>query len=272
MPDAVTRPLALVTGASAGIGTAYAERLASDGWDLIVVGRRRERLEDLSRRLEDDQGARTEVVATDLGTDAGMAEVDALCRERPLRMLVNNAGLAHYMPLTDLSEELLRELVAVDVLAPTLHSRSAALAMVQRGEGAIITVSSLLAFGDARELPSFPKRAVYASAKAYVTMFSRLLAAELEGTGVRVQVVCPGVVRTEFHSRQDMDMSHAPRLEASEVVQASLTALERNEVVCIPTLDDAELIAARDRAQGEMLLAAFPPRLAERYAKGERAR
>lgn len=143
--------------------------------------------------------------------------------------------------------------------------------MVQRGVGAIVTVSSLLGFSDAKELPSFPKRVVYASAKAYVTMFSRLLAAELEGTGVKVQVVCPGVVRTEFHSRQNMDMSRAPRLEASEVVQASLAALERNEVVRIPTLDDAALITERDRAQGELLVAAFPPKLAGRYTAGPRA-
>ncbi len=269
MPDTTDRPLALVTGGSAGIGAAYAERLARDGWNLIITGRRRERLDELAHRLSAEQGAAVEVVATDLGSDAGMAEVDALCRERPLRMLVNNAGLAHYMPLVELSEEQLRELVAVDVLAPTLHSRSAAQAMVARGEGAIITVSSLLAFSDARELPAFPKRAVYASAKAYVTMFSRLLAAELEGTGVRVQVVCPGVVRTEFHTRQGMDLSRVPRLEADDVVQASLAALERNEVVCIPTLNDAALLGARDQAQGELIEAAFPPRLAARYAHSD---
>jgi len=96
-------------------------------------------------------------------------------------------------------------------------------------------------------------------------VFSRLLAAELEGTGVKVQVVCPGVVRTEFHSRQDIDMTNVPRMEAPDVVQASLAALERGEVVCIPGLEDPTAVTRRDGAQAEMLQAVGQAELAERY-------
>ena len=259
------RSMALVTGASAGIGVAYAERLARDGWNIIITGRRSDRLEDLSRRLHSQYGVEVEPVVADLATDAGIREIDELCRQRELDMLVNNAGLAHYMPFLDLPEADLRALVSVDTLAPTLHSQSAARGMVERGRGAIINLSSLLAFSDSAALPTFPKRVVYASTRAYIVMFSRLLAEELSGAGVKVVVVCPGIVRTEFHSRQGMDMSQVPRLEPEDVVQASLVSLENGEVVCIPTLEDPGLIAAHDEAQGMMLRTAFPPNLATRY-------
>lgn len=260
-----SRPLALVTGASAGIGVAYAERLAHDGWDLIVTGRRGNRLEELSQRLHSDYGATTETLVADLNTEQGLQDVDTLCRERELQMLVNNAGLAHYMPLLDLPEEQLRELINVDVLAPTLHSQTAARGMVERGRGAIITVSSLLALSDALALPTFPPRVVYASSKSYVVMFSRLLAEELRDTGVKVQVVLPGIVRSEFHSRQNMDMTNRPRMEPVDIVQASFSALDQDEVVCIPSLEDPALITARDEAQAAVVQTAFPPQLAKRY-------
>jgi len=259
------RRLALVTGASAGIGVAYAERLARDGWDVIITGRRKDRLVHLAERLHAEFGSQVEPVAADLSTEAGVAQIDDLCRHRELDMLVNNAGTAHYMPFLDLSDEDLRELVAVDALVPTVLTHSAVGGMVERGRGSIINLSSLLAFSDAVSLPMFPKRVVYASTRAYLVVFTRLLAEELTGTGVKAVVVCPGIVRTEFHTRQGMDMSQVPRLEAEAVVQASLIALDTGEVVCIPTLDDPHLSAARDEAQAELVRRAFPPNLAARY-------
>ena len=259
------RPLALVTGASAGIGLAYAERLARDGWNLVVTGRRAERLEELAKRLHADLGTYVEPVAADLATSEGREAVSALCRDRELEMLVNNAGVAYYKQLLDLPVEELRELLDVNVLALTNQAHTAAHGMVERGKGAIVNFASMLGFSDAAALPFFPKRVVYASTKAYVIVFSRLLAAELEGTGVKVQVVCPGVVRTEFHSRQDIDMTNVPRMEAPDVVQASLAGLERGEVVCIPGLEDPTAVTRRDGAQAEMLQAVGQAELAERY-------
>jgi uncharacterized protein len=259
------RPLALVTGASAGIGVAYAERLARDGWDVIITGRRMDRLVHLAERLRAECGTQVEPVAADLSTEAGITQVDDLCRRRELDMLVNNAGTAHYMPFVELPDDDLRELVAVDALAPTVLTHSAVSGMIERGRGAIINLSSLLAFSDAVSLPQFPKRVVYAATRAYLVTFTRVLAEELAGTGVKAVVVCPGIVRTEFHSRQGIDMTQVPRLEAEAVVQASMIALDTGEVVCMPTLDDPDLLAARDGAQAAMVRTAFPPNLATRY-------
>ena len=115
-------PLALITGASSGIGKAFAERLAGDGYDLIVVGRRRDRLEALAASLPD---VAVQVVAADLSTDDGIDNVSELCRSQPLTMLVNNAGVAHYMPMADLPADWARELVHVKIVAPTMLTRAA---------------------------------------------------------------------------------------------------------------------------------------------------
>jgi short-subunit dehydrogenase len=116
-----SRPLALVTGASSGIGRAFAQRLAGDGYDLIVVGRRRNRLDELAQSLPD---TRVQVVVADLASDAGIDQVASLCAEEPISLLVNNAGLAHYMPFAELTAAQAREVITVKVLAPTLLSRA----------------------------------------------------------------------------------------------------------------------------------------------------
>ena len=202
---------AVVTGASSGIGEAFAERLARDGWHLVVVARRRDRLEALAHRLH---GAH-EVDVRPLPADLGRAEdVGRLCTEIDRTapdMLVNNAGLAHYAPFAELDPGRAEELVALNALAPVLLTRAAVPGMLARGRGSVVNVASLLAFSGAADLPYLPARAVYAATKAFLVTFTEVLAAELRGTGVRVQVICPGVVRSEFHSRQGMDLSGVPR-------------------------------------------------------------
>jgi short-subunit dehydrogenase len=256
------RPLALVTGASSGIGEAFAKRLARDGWDIVAVARRRDRLEALATALSP---AKVEILEADLGTDAGVARVAACAAEKPLAMLVNNAGLAHYMPFVDLPEEKASELVRVNVLAPTMIARAALPGMVKRGKGTLVNVSSLLAWSGAANFPGFPKRAVYAATRSYVVTFTEILANELAGTGVRVQALCPGVVKTEFHTRQGMDLSSRPRMEPDDVVQASLAGLELGEIVCVPPLDDAEAVKRVHEASGGVLKAAQNMKLADRY-------
>jgi len=192
------RPLGLVTGASSGIGLAYAERLAKDGWDLVITGRRRERLEELASRLKADHGATVEVVVADLAEEQGIQAINDVCRERALEMLVNNAGVGQYMPLLDLPEENLRELVTVEALAPTVHSQTAAQEMVKRGKGAIITIASLLAFSDSLALPHFPKRVVYSSTKAAIHSYTLSLRYKLKGTSVKVIELPPPWVQTDL--------------------------------------------------------------------------
>jgi uncharacterized protein len=245
--------LAMVTGASSGIGEAYAERLAADGWDLVLVARRRDRLDELARRLAEAHGVSARGVTADLGNRDDLVRLCDEAAALPLAMLVNNAGVAHYMPFATLPPEKATELVDVNVLAPVLLTRAAVSGMVERGDGAIVNVASLLAFSGAWQSPHLPQRAVYASSKSFLVTFTQILATELDGTGVRVQVVCPGIVRSEFHSRQGMDLSAVPRMEPDAVVQASLRDLEHGVVVSIPGAEDETAIRGVETAQQELL-------------------
>lgn len=253
--------LALVTGATSGIGKAFAERLAAEGYDLILVGRREERLKEFTEG-HPDVAVRT--VVADLATRDGVDTVAALCAAEPLTMLVNNAGVAHYMPLADLPADKAHEVAYVKVVAPTLLSRAAVAGMQERGEGQIVNVAGMIAFSGPAPASVMPRRAVYAGALAHLVAMSQTLSAELEGTGVQVQVLCPGVVATEFHERQGMDLSAIPRMSAEDVVTAGLRGLELGEVVCAPGVEDRGLLDAVFEAD----LAAFggqSPQLASRY-------
>ncbi|NYE93924.1 hypothetical protein FHU41_000145 [Psychromicrobium silvestre] len=233
--------LALVTGASSGIGKAFAEYLAAEGYDLIVVGRRKDRLEELAASLTE---VKVRVVVADLATDDGLNSVAELCASQPLTLLVNNAGVAHYMPISELSAEQARELVNVKVVAPTMLTHAAVPGMLTRSSGTIINVAGMIAFSGPAPSSQMPRRAVYTGTLAHLVAMSQTLSAELEGTGVRVQVVCPGVVATEFHTVQGMDLSSIPRMSASEVVTGAMRGLELGEVVCAPGVDDYGVLQA----------------------------
>jgi len=251
--------LAVVTGASSGIGAAFAQRLATDGYDLVAVGRRRDRLEDLAASFTD---VKIQPLVADLSTDDGVDAVAELCASLPLTMLVNNAGVAHYMPIADLSAAKARELVHVKVVAPTMLIRAAVPGMVARGEGTIINVAGMIAFSG--PVPGGRGRAAYAGTLAHLVAMTQVLHEELKSEGLRVQVLCPGVVATEFHERQGLDLSAVPRMSAVDVVTASLASLELGEVVCAPGVEDARLLEAVSQAD----LAAFgaqSPELAQRY-------
>jgi short-subunit dehydrogenase len=253
--------LALVTGASSGIGQAFAERLAGDGYDLIVVGRRQERLEALAESLPE---VKVQVVAADLSTDDGIDAVADLCANQPLTVLVNNAGVAHYMPLADLPASKARELTQVKVVAPTMLTRAAVPGMLARGTGTIVNIAGMIAFAGPAPSSVMPRRAIYGGSLAYTVALSQTLHAELEGTGVNVHVVCPGVVATEFHQVQGMDLSAIPRMSAGDVATAALAGIRLGEVVIAPGVEDYSLLDAVFGAD----LAAFggqSPQLASRY-------
>jgi uncharacterized protein len=258
--------LAMVTGASSGIGEAYAARLAEDGWDLVLVARRRARLEAIAARLQDAHGISVRVIDADLADPGRVGELGAEAAGLSLELLVNNAALAHYMPFATLPAEPARELVDLNVLAPVLLTRAVVPGMVERGEGAIISVASLLAFSGAWEQEYLPKRAVYAASKAFLVTFSQVLAGELAGTGVRVQVVCPGLVRSEFHTRQGLDMSAVPRMEPESLVHASLADLERGVVVSVPGAADDAALRALEAAAASLVPATRSVELPARYA------
>ncbi|MGZ4631174.1 MAG: SDR family NAD(P)-dependent oxidoreductase [Actinomycetes bacterium] len=261
-------PTALVTGASSGIGRAYAERLAADGYDLVLVARRRERLDELAAALETTHGVAVEPVVVDLAEADAVAALADRLMSSPVDLLVNNAGLAHYMPFTELPAAKARELIDVNVTAPVLLAQAVLPGMVAQGSGAIINVASLLAFSGAATGPMLPQRAVYAATKAFLVAHTQILAGELVDTGVRVQVVCPGVVRSEFHSRQGLDLSAVPRMEPDQVVNASLADLARGVVVSIPGLPDESAVTRYNEAAGALSGVARATELPERYSAG----
>ena len=260
--DSARRRLALVTGASSGIGRAFALRLAAEGYDLVVVGRRRERLDEVAAALPNVE---VRVMVADLATDAGIEAVAEVCANEPLTLLVNNAGVAHYMPFTALPADKAGELLHVKVVAPTLLARAAVPGMVARGEGSIVNVAGMLAFSGPASAQTLPlPRAVYTATLAHIVALSQALHEELKSIGIQVQALLPGVVATEFHERQGLDLSAVARMSADEVVTASLRGLALGEVLCAPGVERSDLLDAVSGAH----LAAFAaqsPQLAARY-------
>jgi len=261
----MSRPLALVTGASAGIGRSFAQQLAGSGHDLIVVARRRERLEALASELTAAHQAKVEVLVADLATKAGLAAVAARAAAAPLALLVNNAGFGGYRRFVELDPKVADELLSVHVRAVVQVTRAALPAMVARQQGGVITVASLLAFSGTVTGGFFPARAIYAGAKSFLVTFTQILASELADTGVRVQVCLPGVVATEFHEVQGMDLSKVPRMSADDVARAALAGLRLGEVLCAPGMEDAAPLQKIGEAQQAALAAARATTPAARY-------
>jgi short-subunit dehydrogenase len=261
-----------VTGASSGIGEAFARQLAADGWDLAIAARRGDRLRALAARLASEHGVRVQTHVADLADPGDLADLEHVIAAAGPDLLVNNAGFAGYREFSQADPAVVSGLVAVHVMAVTRLARAAVPAMVARGSGAIINVASLLAFSGSLPAQPLPYRAVYAAAKAFQVTFTQALAGELAGTGVQVQACCPGLVDTEFHALAGRDLTGAPfpLMRPDEVAGASLTGLRLGEVICIPGLDDASMIDAVSQAQQALLLAAVSSPLAERYRKDQR--
>ena len=173
-------------------------------------------------------------------------------------------GVGHYMSFAQLPADKASELLHVKVIAPTMLARAAVPGMIARAGGTIINVAGMLAFGASAPLGRSPGWATYVAALAHLVALSQALHEELKDKDVQVQALCPGIVETEFHERQGMDLSAFPRMSAEEVVTASLRGLALGEVVCAPGLEQGDLLGAVFDAD----LSAFhaqSPRLADRY-------
>jgi short-subunit dehydrogenase len=267
--ESKARSLALVTGASSGIGAAFADRLAQDNYQLIIVARRVGRLEALAQILKKKYRTPVEVLAADLSDPEQLKTVEQrIIHESSLEMLVNNAGFGGYQPFVNFDPNKADELIRLQVTAVTRLTRAALPQMVSRGKGFIINVSSRLAFSGSLTAPSLPKRAVYAGTKAYVNAFTQILHSELGGTGVKVQALCPGVVRTEFHERMGMDSSRIPAsmvMKPEDVVKASLSGLKLGEVICIPSMQEPTLLDHVHQSEFSLWERTGGGTLAERY-------
>ena len=222
---------ALVTGATAGIGAAFAERLAATGWDLVVVARSIDRLERQAQDLVHRYGGSVEVLSADLADPEQCRRVEQRLadRSRPIALLVNDAGFGTNTRFSvgDVDEEERQLDVLVRAVLRLTHA--AVGGMVARGSGAVVNVSSVSGW-----IPG----GSYSAAKAWVTSFSEGICAELAGTGVHVLAVCPGFTRTEFHERAGMDVHAIPDwlwLSADQVVEGGLADLRRGRSVSVPT-------------------------------------
>jgi short-subunit dehydrogenase len=226
---------ALITGASSGIGEAFARRLAADGFDLALAARREDRLRALAAELSAAHGVEAEALPADLSKDEDVARVGRYIEAHPdLTLLINNAGFGTRGYFADVELERQLAMIRVHVIASVSLARFALPAMIRRGGGAIINVSSVAAF--------FPSAggANYSATKIYLNNFSEALAAELDGTGVRVQALCPGFTYSEFHDTPEYgdfdrkDIPDALWMSAEQVVDESLAALLGNRVIVVP--------------------------------------
>ncbi|MFJ8936951.1 SDR family NAD(P)-dependent oxidoreductase [Streptomyces sp. NPDC102365] len=221
---------ALITGSTAGIGAAFARRLAADGHNLVLVARDTERLGEQATELHDRHGIEAEVLTADLATDEGIEAVAARVSDRKhaVDLLVNNAGFGNKGRYLDvpMADEL--KMLKVHCEAVLRLTSAAAEAMRERGRGGVVNVASTAAF-----LP----RGTYGASKAWVVQFTQGVAKDLAGSGVRLMALCPGFVRTEFHERAGMGTDNIPNwmwLDADKVVAAALADLARDKSLSIP--------------------------------------
>lgn len=224
-------PAALVTGATSGIGNAFARRLAAEGYGLVLVSRDVGRLDAVGVALRERYRVDVEVLPADLSDREQMERVAERLRDdaRPIDFLVNNAGFTtqNRFPAGDLPEEV--RMLDVLIRAVLVLTASAIPGMVARGRGNIVTVSSIAGF-----LPT----GTYSAAKSWATSFTISLADKLAGTGVIATALCPGFVRTEFHQRAKMDMSAIPGwlwLSADRVVDDCLSDVRRGRTISVPS-------------------------------------
>lgn len=228
--EVTTKPVALVTGATAGIGASFARYLADRGFDLVIVARDKNRLKESAEQWTSSFGIAVEVLTADLATNEGMKVVEdrLIDSSRPIEVLINNAGFGINKSFLASSIDDEKALLDVLVTAPMRFMHAVLPQMKQRGSGTIINVSSVA---------GWIAGGTYSAAKSYLTVLTESLHTELRGTNIHVHALCPGFTRTEFHQRGKMRMTGLPDfmwLESDRVVDAAWRASQAGEVLSIP--------------------------------------
>jgi short-subunit dehydrogenase len=241
-------PIAVVTGASSGIGVVYADRLAARGFDLVLVARRVDRLQDLAQRLSTAHGIRAEAVQADLTSETGLVQIEGRLRsDERIALLVNNAGNGKLSSTVDMSDADSAFTIALNIVAPTRLSRAVLPSFLKRDAGAIINIASVMA------LRSLPITTLYSASKSYLLTFSRGLQGEVAGTGVRIQAVLPAGTATEFYDHAGIPLSAfdpAAVMTTENLVDAALAGFDQGEAVTLPSVHDADLWPAYEQAEG----------------------
>ena len=262
-PTEHSKPIALVTGASSGIGAIYADRLARRGFDLILVARDVVKLTALAARIGAATGRHVELLPADLTVKEDVLRVEErLLSDERIGLLVNNAGLGAASMLIDSNVDRLEDMIQLNVTALTRLTRAVAVGMARRKKGAIINIASIVALAPER------LNGTYGASKAFVLAFTQSLDHELGPKGIQVQAVLPGATRTDFWSIAGRPVEHLPDeivMGAEEMVDAALVGFDRKELVTIPSLPDIgdwERLDAARKALGPNLSRS---RAAQRY-------
>jgi uncharacterized protein len=255
--------LAVITGASTGIGAVYADRLVRRGYDLLLVARNRERLDDLAKNLAAETRRKIEVLAADLADAKDLAELERILREDSrITLLVNNAGMGATAPLLNSDVADMNRMIALNVGALTRLTYAAVPGFVKRGTGVIINIASIVAIAPER------LNGVYGGTKAFVLAFSQSLRHELADTGVNVQVVLPGATATDFWKKSGTPVELLPQeivMSAEDMVDAALSGLDQGEFVTIPALPDLGQWQAYEAARQALLPNLSRAKPARRY-------
>lgn len=232
---------AVITGASAGIGAVYADRLAGQGYDLVLVARRADRLVELAEKLRYAYKRKVSVIAADLADDNDVRRVEqAIAADDSVTLLVNNAGIGGQQVVATADADEAERMIKVNVIALTRLTRAVLPGLLARNRGAIVNIASVLAYET-----SFG--GIYSGTKAYVVNFTEGLHREVAGTNVKVQAVLPGATRTDFWELAGSDIDNLPKeiiMSADDMVDAALVGLSRGEAVTVPALADAAKLDA----------------------------
>jgi short-subunit dehydrogenase len=233
-----SRGIALITGASRGIGAIYADRLAKRDYDLILVARDEVRLQALSARLTRETGRAVTPLPADLSDQADLAKVEAALQGDPsITMLVNNAGIASVAPLLNADVEKMADMIALNVTALTRLTYAVAPPFVARGAGTIINIASVVGISPET------LNGVYGATKAYVLAFSHSLQHELADKGIRIQAVLPAATATELWAIAGLPYQNLPPsivMSPEDMVDAALVGLDQGELVTLPSLQNGE--------------------------------
>lgn len=227
------KEIAVITGATSGLGLAYAERMAADGYDLIITGRREEIIKANAERIMHEYGRSVEVCITDLSDEEGVNKLIDVLNNKNISILVNNAGFGLKTKFIDTNYCDVKRLLYLHIMAVTKLTYFVLQGMKQRNKGTIINISSDGAFA------VLPKNVVYSSSKLYIINFTEGLHMELADYDIKVQAVCPGFIDSDFHSRAGMSVDKTRKgifgfQQPGDVVNRAMMALKKNIVVCVP--------------------------------------
>lgn len=257
------RKIAVVTGASSGIGAIYADRFARRGYDLVIVARRLDRLEALADKIGKTHGVRVLTLQADLEKDSDIAKVEHLLSTNPaVRVLVNNAGLARLKPLEQSALQESLSQITLNIVALTRLTHAALPAFRKRNEGVIINVASVLG------IHAWSASSVYSGTKGFVLNFTRGLQQELAETGIKVQLVNPATTATEIWDNSGIPitaLNPESVMTPENMVDAALAGLDIGEAVTWPSVADLTLWETYDEARGKLFAATQTGKPAPRY-------